>query len=166
MDSPQNYMASRWKRLAGAMCDSLISIAVLLPVIWATGAFRDISEIEQMSFAHRFMFFLAGWIVFIAVHGYLLATQGQTIGKRIVGTRIVGLDGKIPSLSRLLCFRYMIFGLVGQVPGVGAIVQLTNVLLIFGKEKRCMHDIVAGTLVIDSSIPVTTLDAENAWSTP
>jgi uncharacterized RDD family membrane protein YckC len=160
MNNPQDYLASRRKRFFGAMCDSLISLAVIMPIMWATGIFKQVSAGEQLSLEQTLMFFILGWIVFIILHGYLLATQGQTIGKRIIGTRIVGLDGQILSLSKLLCLRYLIFGAIGQIPIVGGAVQLTNILLIFGKNKQCLHDKLASTLVIDSSMPLATIEAE------
>ena len=35
---------------------------------------------------------LGGFTVFTAMNGYLLATRGQTVGKWLVGTRIVGVN--------------------------------------------------------------------------
>ena len=158
-------MASRRKRFFGAMCDSFISLAIMIPIMSAMGIVKQVAEGENLSLQQTLMLFIMGWIVFIVLHGYLLATQGQTIGKRAVGTRIVGLDGRIPSLSKVLCLRYMIFGAIGQIPVVGGIVQLSNVLCIFGKDKQCMHDKVASTLVIDSSIPLSTIEAEVIYTT-
>lgn len=171
MNNPQDYMATRWKRLAGAMCDSLISMVVFLPIMWATGIFKQISEGTPMTLYQTLSFFVLGWIVFIALHGYLLAKYGQTIGKRVVGTRIVGLDGQILPFSQLLILRYMIFGVIGQIPVIGGIAQLVNVLFIFGKDKQCLHDKLASTLVIDALIPIDTIEAEftepdTASSTP
>jgi len=41
------------------------------------------------------------------MHGYLLATRGQTLGKWLVGTRIVRADNdEVPTLARTLGLRY------------------------------------------------------------
>ena len=38
--------------------------------------------------------------------------------------------------------------IVAQLPVIGAILGLVNILFIFGPEKRCLHDYIAGTRVI------------------
>ena len=38
-------------------------------------------------------------------------------------------------------------------PAIGAIVGLINVLFIFTEGKRCGHDYIAGTIVIDDMAP-------------
>jgi uncharacterized RDD family membrane protein YckC len=38
--------------------------------------------------------------------------------------------------------------LPGQIPVVGQIFSFINILFIFTKEKRCIHDLVAKTKVV------------------
>jgi uncharacterized RDD family membrane protein YckC len=79
---------------------------------------------------------------------YLLATTGQTIGKRILRIRIVSLaSGETPSFSRVVIRRYFL-PLILWFLGFGL---LLDALFIFGKERRCIHDILAGTKVIAAS---------------
>jgi hypothetical protein len=40
---------------------------------------------------------------------------------------------------------------LAQIPMIGAVVALANILFIFGKEQRCLHDRLAGTKVINIS---------------
>ena len=44
---------------------------------------------------------IAGFAIFLILHGYLLQTRGQTIGKIALGIRIVRTDGARASLGRL-----------------------------------------------------------------
>jgi hypothetical protein len=37
-----------------------------------------------------------------------------------------------------------------MIPFVGKAVNLIDPLLIFGKEKRCLHDLIADTIVVDA----------------
>jgi len=39
--------------------------------------------------------------------------------------------------------------LVSQVPQVGGLIGLVDILFIFGKERRCLHDLLAGTRVVN-----------------
>jgi uncharacterized RDD family membrane protein YckC len=55
-------------------------------------------------------------------------------------------DGQIPSAGRLLGMRYVVNSLLGNVP----FYTLLDVLLIFGDERRCIHDYLAGTKVVET----------------
>ena len=77
----------------------------------------------------------------------LLVTQGQTLGKKIMNIRIVSYDdGMIPGAGKLLGLRYVVNGLLGQIPGYAFV----DVLFIFGQEQRCIHDYLAGTKVVQA----------------
>ena len=47
--------------------------------------------------------------------------------------------------------RYFVFGVAGQLPVIGQIVSLINVLFVYRKDKRCVHDHLAGTIVIKAT---------------
>jgi uncharacterized RDD family membrane protein YckC len=36
-----------------------------------------------------------------------------------------------------------------MIPVVGRLINLVDPLLIFGKERRCLHDLIADTIVVD-----------------
>jgi uncharacterized RDD family membrane protein YckC len=144
-------MASRWKRLSGSLIDSIAAMTILLPVIFFTGLFKQIEQGLQMSTSQYLFFFILGWVVFMALNGYLLSNSGQTIGKYVVNTRIVDQDGNIPPFGKLLVYRYLFMGVVAQIPIIGAIAQLANISFIFSPQKRCLHDHIAGTFVVDIS---------------
>ena len=83
------------------------------------------------------------------MNGYLLAKRGQTIGKVIVGTRIVDVaDGRVPKLVRSLGVRYGTIWLVSLIPFVGGLLSLLDALVIFRRDRRCLHDLSAGTKVV------------------
>ena len=89
-----------------------------------------------------------GFIAFTLINGYLLATQGQTIGKRLLGLRIVRPDGERASLVRLLGARYGIGYVIGLVPVAGGLYGLLDALLIFRESRQCLHDNIADTIVV------------------
>lgn len=143
-----DVLANRWERLGGAMIDSIISIIIVLPVMVVTGILKQTMAGEPMTLNQTVMMAGFGWVVFFILHGYLLFTRGQTIGKVVLNTKIVDLDGKHPPFGKLIALRYVVFGVIAHVPLVGSIIGLLNVLFIFGEEKRCLHDYLAGTRVI------------------
>ncbi len=150
MTGHKNVLASRWKRLWGSLLDSLISMMIIVPLMLVTGAFQRAFSGEAMGIGQQAMFFVVGWVVFLMLNGYLLANRGQTIGKVIVKTKIVDLNGDIPCFGKLLVFRYLILGLVAQIPFIGGLVGIVNALFIFGQDRRCLHDYMAGTQVVEA----------------
>ena len=150
MNEVKPHLASRSVRLGGALIDGVISLVIIVPVMLATGSFQRLFRGEEMTIGQRAAFFVAGWAVFLALNGYLLLKRGQTIGKVAVKTRIVDLNGNIPHFGKLLVLRYLIIGLLAEIPIIGSLACLVDALFIFGKESRCLHDYIAGTRVVDA----------------
>ena len=145
-------LASRGARLGAAMLDGLIMLLVLLPVMYFGGYFAAISDAaaagEQLSLATQFGWGVVGVVIAFAIQFIPLNASGQTWGKKVVGLRIVDMEGEQPAISVLLGKRYMFANGVGLIPLIGGIISLVNVLFIFRGDKRCLHDLVAGTQVV------------------
>ena len=141
-------LASRGLRLGGALLDGLIFAAILFPIAYVSGAWQTYSDSmrrgELPPFGFMLMWSAVGLIIFVILQGYPLVKDGQTWGKKMVYTKIVTMDGKLPSVKQL-CVRYAILNYVGAIP----IISWINLGLIFRKDKRCGHDLAAGTQVID-----------------
>lgn len=143
-------LASRWSRLFASILDGFVIMAVTVPVMYFTGGFDGITEGIEPSLGYTLAVGALGLIFFVVVNGKLLISNGQTIGKKILGIKIVDLDGNLPSLKKHLLIRYATYFVPGQIPVAGQIFSLVNILMIFGKQKRCIHDHVAGTKVVIS----------------
>ena len=89
-----------------------------------------------------------GFALFLALQSYLLVTRGQTIGKALLGMRIVRPGGDKASIARVIGLRYGLGFLFNLFLTVGMIFGLADMLLIFRKSRRCLHDSIADTLVI------------------
>ena len=112
------------------------------------GILKKLFEGVKMTITEQIYLFIIGWVVFLIINGYLLYKRGQTVGKALVGTKIVDLNGNIPNFGKLLLLRYFVFGLIAQIPFIGGLFGLADVLFIFGEDRRCLHDYLAGTVVI------------------
>ena len=87
--------------------------------------------------------------LFAAANVYLMTTAGQTIGKRIVTIRVVdAATGQVPAFARQLGLRYGVPWFLSLIPVVGAALGLIDVLMIFRSDRRCLHDHLAGTIVV------------------
>lgn len=150
-------LASRDRRFVAKTVDVLIVMLIGLALSQITEIFFHISLIsleEKFSVKQNPLLiltdFLVGQVIFLALNGYLLFTNGQTLGKAMMGIRIVKLNGHIPSIWCSWVVRHMLVGQIIQIPYVGLGVSLIGGLMIFGKSRRCLHDYLAGTIVIEA----------------
>lgn len=144
----KSNLASRWKRFWASLLDGLTISVVTVPVMYFTGGFDGISTGAQPSLEYSLMVGVLGLVVFFAINTKLLINSGQTIGKKVLGIKIVDLEGKLPTLKDLILKRYSVYFIPGQIPVGGPIFSLLNILFIFGKQRRCIHDYAAGTKVV------------------
>ncbi|MBN2489568.1 MAG: RDD family protein [Planctomycetes bacterium] len=143
--------ASRWIRLGAALLDGVIAMALWLPLALALGLFDFVQPRTDLDTQLRG--FLLGLALFLAVNGYLLFARGQTVGKFLCGTRIVRVSGQRISGWGILLRRVLPMWLVQYVPVVGWMIALLNCLLIFRASRRCLHDEIAGTIVVYAARP-------------
>ncbi len=140
-------LAGRWLRLGGALIDMVIVIAALWVASMVTpwNPF-DPAKADYTRFALTDA--VSGFILFMLVQGYPLATASQTWGKKALGMRIVRSDGSPIAFGRLIGLRYGVPSLFGLIPAVGQIWSLVDALFIFRESRRCLHDSIADTIVI------------------
>jgi uncharacterized RDD family membrane protein YckC len=149
-------LATRTLRLAGAIVDSVASAVFVAPFLVFTGDWTP-AIAGELSYG---TISLGSFAVFTAMQGYLLATRGQTIGKWLVGTRIVRADNdEVPTLARTLGLRYGTLA-IGPVATLAALIlngAILNVFIVFGlidlafivrRDRRCLHDLIARTKVV------------------
>ena len=140
-------LANRWQRLWASLIDALIMMAVTIPAMYFTGGFNVIEEGREPSFIYGLMIAIVGVVFFVLINGKLLLTHGQTIGKKVLNIKIVDMEDNLPTQNHFIKRYAMFFGL-GQIPIAGPLLSLINILVIFGKEKRCGHDYFAETKVV------------------
>ncbi|MGI0119894.1 RDD family protein [Zooshikella sp. RANM57] len=86
-------------------------------------------------------------LLFLVLNIYLLIKSGQTVGKKLLKIAIVSYSSDEKSdLFSLLFLRHALFWIGDAFLGV---LWLIDGLFIFSRERRCLHDLVASTKVID-----------------
>jgi uncharacterized RDD family membrane protein YckC len=135
----QQQLADRGTRLGAAMLDGLVAgVVPMIAVVALRGLDGKPSTIALT---------IAGlwWMAVIGYQMFLLATRSQTMGKKWLGIKIVRADGGPVSATTLFIMRAVVGqGLLGMVPLYG----LVDLLFIFRDDRRCVHDLVAGTKVV------------------
>jgi len=140
-------LASRWTRLWAAMIDAVLIAMVTGPLMYYLGVFET-PRGEKPPIEVMVTIALSGWVLFFAFNGYLLKQYGQTVGKRLLGIYIVTNSGEKPDFWPLIVRRYVVLGLLGYIPLIGRFISMVDVLFIFRKDKRCVHDLMAATFVV------------------
>jgi len=140
--------ATRSNRLTAGIVDGLINGA-LLWALWIPLGLLDRGGPALSMFMIKAL--LLGWASYALVNGWWLHTRGQTVGKRLLGLRVVRLDGSAASLVRLLGLRYGLTVSLSAVPAVGQLLAIVDALFIFGGSQRCLHDLVADTRVVTAA---------------
>jgi uncharacterized RDD family membrane protein YckC len=141
----QDYvLASLGSRFLGSLIDGMIVVLVAIPFVFmfASDFMEDPSE-ETILLAIMIPVLLVS-----CVQWYLIATSGQSIAKKMLGMKIVKLDGSDPGFLHGVILRVWVIAAAGAIPFLGNFVGLADALAIFGEERRCLHDRIAGTRVI------------------
>ncbi len=116
---------------------------------------------------------LSGWQL------YLLSKTGSTLPKRWFSVRVVTAAGTVPGFSRILlregvgCWgvplsiAYILWRSSSAFPHVGALAGLSCLMVVgegisarFHRQRRCWHDLLAGTYVVDANRTVTPLPTQ------
>ena len=128
-------LASRLSRLGAKILDNLVLFIIYILVI--VSAFAGSSGLVVV--------FLVIGLGYLALQTVWLSTRGQTTGKRIVGIKIVQAStGENGGFVSNVVLRAWVNGLLNIVPLYG----LVDILFIFRNDRRCIHDLIAGTIVI------------------
>jgi uncharacterized RDD family membrane protein YckC len=147
-DTDEGELASLGARFAGALIDGILVALLVWPYLLSTD-YMSRAGTGDIGVSDLLGLSLVSMILFLVLHGYLLHKYGQTIGKRIVGTRIVSVtDNQILPLGKIFGLRYVPIQLVSIIPVLGNFLPLADVLFIFREDRRCLHDLIAGTKVI------------------
>jgi uncharacterized RDD family membrane protein YckC len=155
-------LAERGARLLAATLDELILLAISLPMIIGAvpamvalvGGTADLQSFDTANILSTLLhgpgtiitvLALIAWCIITA---WLVAANGQSIGKRVVGIKVVRSDGSRASFARIFLLRNVVNGLPNLLPYVGWLYQLIDPLLIYQESRQCLHDKLADTIVV------------------
>ena len=137
-------LASRGQRFIAALIDSAVLFAptfILALIFPQKGTAESVLETMGIMGALDGLYIL----VVLLTQAIFLSISGQTIGKKIEKIKIVRKrDGQNGGFITNVLLRALVNGLIGLIPLYG----LVDALFIFGTEQRCLHDRIAGTIVV------------------
>lgn len=132
--------AGFWKRLVAILIDGLITSTVTSPLILAF--VNDPNARATFSF---YFGTVVGWLYYSLMES---SSWQATLGKRAMAIQVTDLDGRRIAF-RKATGRYFAKILSALTLGIGFL------MVAFTKRKQALHDMVAGTLVVNQSrVPV------------
>jgi uncharacterized RDD family membrane protein YckC len=122
--------AGFWRRFAGLFIDGIL-LAVVGSVIAAVlpgGREGALASILQL-------------VLGIGYQVYFFTSTGQTLGMKVMGTKIVDGNGGLPTMSSA-AIRY-----IGSLVS-GAILLIGFLWMLWDANKQTLHDKMAGTYIV------------------
>jgi uncharacterized RDD family membrane protein YckC len=155
-DEEGAQLASRIARLVAVTLDGLLGFIGFAPAY-----IKNFAQIAQAANSNPLSVWVSlaksgGWFYFgalvavivLIIDLILLARNGQTIGKKLLGIKVVRVDGSPVTLFRVFFLRYVCNTFLSLIPLLGSIYGLADSLMIFGEKRRTIHDYIADTIVI------------------
>jgi uncharacterized RDD family membrane protein YckC len=94
---------------------------------------------------------IVGAALFLGYYGYLDTTQGATVGKQVMGLKLMGADGGNPtweeSIKRNVWGAFQIVPILGSIASLAAVIGIA-VTINSAADNRGFHDGFAGTTVV------------------
>jgi uncharacterized RDD family membrane protein YckC len=149
-------LAGRWPRLKAQIVDGLIiGVPGAIAGVIAALSVRTGGGVARPEFSPVLVLVMALFalyaLVILVVQILKLHKQGQTIGKEFARVKIVKIsDGTNGGVVTNVVMRGIVPGLIGAVPFIGPVFGIVDILFIFREDRRCIHDLIAGTRVVES----------------
>lgn len=166
-------LAERAQRLIAVIIDVAVqifgslAIFVLLIIVWGAFFGSGVDATEFFSVAIGIVSFFFQFFYFLTME---VLWQGKTLGKHVMGLRVIGANGQPLALSGLVVRNFMrqveLFlplvagtGLVGPSSALNSLVSLAwafglSAYIFFDADRRRLGDLLGGTIVVQQAKPV------------
>jgi uncharacterized RDD family membrane protein YckC len=140
-DVSGNYAGAVTRLLAHSIDIAIAGLLFVAALVALDYVLRTVAGIEAPTDDRGPWYAVAAGLWFFGYWWALIAIAGKTIGKAVLGLRVVSREGDILSSSRAalraiaLPLSYLLFG-------------FGFLGIIVGRERRALHDVVAGSAVV------------------
>lgn len=140
-------LASHGSRLLARILDGVIAGISFFIGAFISGAMMGSMDPESPAAIGAVLIMFIPLLAQYILQFVFLAQKGQSIGKMALNIKIVMVESKrnggfFPNVI----LRTIVNGLLGFVPFYG----IVDILLIFREDRRCIHDLIAGTEVVNA----------------
>ena len=148
--------ASSLARVGAFLADTVLALTALAVGLvacvwmanqgWVENPLKQLRRDNELTGWAGFFICVPFWTLQIFQWG-LISIQGQSIGKFILGIRIVSISGRATGFFQSVLVRSLFCNLLScTIP----FYFLINCILIFSHSKRCLHDYISGTRVVNA----------------
>lgn len=140
-------LAGRWRRLFAGVLDGIIVGIVSAPFSWTSWTYAWDSHKgvwDRYPAQHTFLAGIVAFLYFWLLHAYW---NGQTVGKKVFGMRVVQVDGTRIGVGQA-ALRQAVETVLSWLCCVGGLLDLGWIL--FDPRKQALHDKAARTVVVDA----------------
>lgn len=152
-------LAGRLIRLGAVLLDSLmfllplILVTILVAVLFGADSLNSLENGDPLpnmdSMGALFIgIIVISYLALIILNLVWLHRYAQSIGKRLLGIKIARTDGSRCGLRRIIFLRSLPIQLLSMIPLLGMFVPLVDALFIFQQSRKCVHDMIADTVVV------------------
>jgi uncharacterized RDD family membrane protein YckC len=142
-------LAGRFERWVASILDSIVMLPFIVPLFYfdITASVIENDGSLTSTIATELFSSILAFALFALLQAYPLHKYGQTWGKMPFGIRIVDLEGRKPNFWRILALRYLPWYLMPTL-SINLFFVIVDSLMIFRADRRCAHDLIAGTRVV------------------
>ncbi|SDH22091.1 Uncharacterized membrane protein YckC, RDD family [Sinosporangium album] len=139
-------LGGRWRRLFAGILDGIIIGILALPFTWQTWGFvwtLGGSAWSKASIGQAYIIALIAFLYYWLLHAYW---NGQTIGKKVFGLRVVSETGTRAGVGQVAIRQ----GVMAVLSWLCCLWIIDLGWILFDPRKQAAHDKAARTLVVDS----------------
>jgi uncharacterized RDD family membrane protein YckC len=143
--------ATRSDRFLGYLIDKISILVAFVILIYIFERFFKISFFStKIGTSSEFI------LSFLLLNSYFLIKNQQTLGKLLLGTKIIGLKRTKVPFFKVFFFRELLFWgpwpfvtiMPEPIAALYYLILLVNSLLIYREDRRCLHDWISQTCVV------------------
>lgn len=145
--------ATLGQRIVGALVDSFLMLG--MGILFgaggaAVGGMID-SQDQDLIIGIGYLAFYVGIFATSILNAVLITISGQSVGKKVAGTRIVDREsGAQSGFLQGFLLRNFVFGLITSIPCIGALIGLIDLIMLFPEPNETLHDKLARTAIVQA----------------
>lgn len=145
-------LAGVGSRILGAIVDglfySVFSIigGVIALVMLGLDGMQEPAMRDLMAFAAISSLLV---LIPVVINAVLISKSGQSLGKKLVGTRIIDEQSGIPvGVVQGFLLRSIVFQALLVIPLIGSVIGIVDIIFLFMEGHQTLHDKLAKTIVV------------------
>jgi uncharacterized RDD family membrane protein YckC len=147
--APATGLASRWTRLAAAIIDVVVLAAIDFVISLSFVNWHRLTHPKQGELISPEQYKLNLIALIIGFFYFWLLTyrwHGQTVGKRLLGIRVVRAHDGGPISNTQALLRALVYAIAGNICGCFGVLDV--IWILWDPRKQCLHDKAGKTVVI------------------